>query len=90
MFAAGSFERLPTQERVLWQRVSVFPGSFDLDGALAVTAGEPVPANTLLDVLDELVSKSILNREPTASGPSALLVTFLTPPSRCHSGICST
>ncbi len=58
-----SFELLSELERVLWQRLSVFPGSFDLDAAVAVTAGEPVAAAEVLQVLDGLVSKSIVNRQ---------------------------
>ena len=41
----------------------MFPGGFDVDAAVAVTAGEPVAAEEMLDVLDGLVAKSIVNRQ---------------------------
>jgi non-specific serine/threonine protein kinase len=41
----------------------VFPGSFDLDAAIAVTAVEPLAADDILGVLDALLAKSIVTRE---------------------------
>ncbi|MFD9670065.1 ATP-binding protein [Rhodococcus sp. NPDC059968] len=59
-----SHELCTAPERAVWSRVSVFAGGFELDGAEALCAGEFGP-NELLDVLAELVNKSILILEET-------------------------
>jgi predicted ATPase/DNA-binding CsgD family transcriptional regulator/Tfp pilus assembly protein PilF len=55
------------EERILWQRLSVFPGSFDLSAVESVCVGDPVRADDVLDVLDGLVDKSLISA--TRSGP---------------------
>ncbi|HEY5855506.1 MAG TPA: LuxR C-terminal-related transcriptional regulator [Aldersonia sp.] len=51
-----SYELCSEPERNLWAQLSVFPAGFDLEAAEAVcSVGDPV-----LDLLDRLVSKSIL------------------------------
>jgi predicted ATPase/DNA-binding NarL/FixJ family response regulator len=59
-----SYELLPLPEQAMWQRASVFAGSFDLDAAEAVCAGEGVAAAAVVDLVDQLVAKSILRRSP--------------------------
>jgi predicted ATPase/DNA-binding CsgD family transcriptional regulator len=59
-----SYDLLPAPERAMWQRASVFTGSFDLDAAEAVCAGDGVAAGAILDLVDQLVAKSILRRIP--------------------------
>ncbi|MFC7446522.1 protein kinase domain-containing protein [Rhodococcus daqingensis] len=49
-------------EQLTWARLSVFPGSFDLDAAEHV-CGDTVPTEDLLDTVESLVDKSILVRE---------------------------
>jgi predicted ATPase/DNA-binding NarL/FixJ family response regulator len=59
-----SYELLPPPEQAIWQRASVFAGSFDLDAAEAVCAGDGVAAGAVMDLVDQLVAKSILRRGP--------------------------
>jgi predicted ATPase/DNA-binding CsgD family transcriptional regulator len=47
-------------ERQMWERASVFSGGFDLESAEEVCAGGGIDAPEVLDLLDGLVSKSIL------------------------------
>src|SRR5215475_6633404 len=56
-----SYELLTEAEQAMWRRVSVFAGSFDLDAAEAVCAGEGIAAGSVLDLVDGLVAKSILS-----------------------------
>ncbi|MFZ3556159.1 ATP-binding protein [Streptomyces sp. BH055] len=58
-----SHELCTPQERLLWARLSVFSGSFDLEAAEYVCGGESLPADDVLDVLDELLAQSVLVRE---------------------------
>jgi predicted ATPase/DNA-binding CsgD family transcriptional regulator len=59
---AWSYDLLPPPEQALWRRASVFAGSFDLDAAEAVCAGDGVAAGAVVDLVDQLVAKSILRR----------------------------
>jgi predicted ATPase/DNA-binding NarL/FixJ family response regulator len=56
-----SYDLLPAPEQAMWQRASVFAGSFDLDAAEAVCADD---AGAVVDLVDQLVAKSILRRSP--------------------------
>jgi predicted ATPase len=58
-----SHELCTPAERLLWARISVFAGGFDLDAAEYVCAGDGLPSGEVLDVLSELVAKSIVLRE---------------------------
>lgn len=49
------------QERLLWARASVFRGGFDLESLERVCADADLPPAALLDVLDRLVARSIVN-----------------------------
>jgi predicted ATPase len=57
-------------EQVLWARVSVFAGGFDLQAADAVCAGDGIGPGEVLELVVGLVEKSILVRAPE-SGPRA-------------------
>ncbi|MFC5663209.1 ATP-binding protein [Kitasatospora misakiensis] len=63
-----SHELCTVQERLLWARLSVFAGGFDLDAAEYVCAGEGVDPDELLDLLTELVAKSVVLREDSPFG----------------------
>ncbi|WP_158835309.1 ATP-binding protein [Streptomyces sp. NRRL S-350] len=63
-----SHELCTVQERLLWARLSVFAGSFDLEAADYVCAGEGIEPEDVLDLLDELVAKSVVLREDSAFG----------------------
>ncbi|MGW1954616.1 BTAD domain-containing putative transcriptional regulator [Streptomyces sp. NPDC001920] len=55
-----SYDLCTEQERLLWSRLSVFSGGFDLEAAEAVCAGEGVAREDVLNLLAELVDKSIV------------------------------
>ncbi|MFI9362132.1 ATP-binding protein [Kitasatospora sp. NPDC053057] len=63
-----SHELCTVQERLLWARLSVFAGSFDLEAAEYVCAGGGIEPEDVLDLLDELVAKSVVLREETTFG----------------------
>jgi predicted ATPase len=55
-----SYGLLTEPERVLLRRLSVFAGSASLDAVEASCSGEPVNAGDVLDLLTELISKSMV------------------------------
>jgi non-specific serine/threonine protein kinase len=62
-----SYSLCSAAERLLWARLSVFSGSFDLEAAEAVCEGPGLPASAVLDELDRLVAQSIVLVEPRGS-----------------------
>ncbi|WP_369037793.1 BTAD domain-containing putative transcriptional regulator [Streptomyces adonidis] len=50
-------------ERLLWARLSVFVGGFDLRAAEAVCTGEGIAREDVLDLVDGLVHKSVVTVE---------------------------
>ncbi|MEU8568354.1 AAA family ATPase [Streptomyces pathocidini] len=58
-----SHELCSPRERLLWSRLSVFAGHFDLEAAEYVCSGPELPPEELLDVLAELVEQSVVVRE---------------------------
>jgi predicted ATPase/DNA-binding CsgD family transcriptional regulator len=54
---------LSAHERAVFRRLSVFAGSFSLEAAEAVCAGEPEDAYEVLDVLSSLIDKSLVLME---------------------------
>ncbi|MET9960190.1 AAA family ATPase [Streptomyces sp. NPDC006326] len=63
-----SHELCTARERLLWARLSVFAGPFDLDAAEYVCAGPDLPVDCVLDLVDELLAQSLLVREETSAG----------------------
>ncbi|WP_412078539.1 ATP-binding protein [Streptomyces xanthophaeus] len=63
-----SHELCTPRERLLWARLSVFAGLFDLDAAEYVCAGPDLPVEGVLDLVGELLAQSLLAREETAAG----------------------
>ncbi|MER5929117.1 NB-ARC domain-containing protein [Streptomyces sp. NPDC002054] len=61
-----SHELCAPVERLLWARLSVFAGDFDLAAARAVCAGGPLPAGRVEQVLASLVAKSVVRQSGTA------------------------
>jgi predicted ATPase/DNA-binding CsgD family transcriptional regulator len=57
-----SYQLLSEPERLLWARVSVFAGGFELDAAREVCADDLLPAESLPLLLAALVEKSIVKR----------------------------
>jgi predicted ATPase/DNA-binding NarL/FixJ family response regulator len=54
------------EEQALWSRLTVFPGSFDVEAAEQVCGGEDLPREQVFDLLSGLVEKSVLLTMPTA------------------------
>ncbi len=63
-----SHELCSPAERLLWSRLSVFCGPFDLDAAEYVCGGHGLPAEDVLDVIGELLDQSVLTREESPTG----------------------
>ncbi|WP_427923661.1 ATP-binding protein [Streptomyces sp. cg40] len=63
-----SHELCTPEERLLWARLSVFAGRFDLEAAEYVCGGDGLPSDGVLDVLSELLAQSVVVRELTATG----------------------
>lgn len=55
-----SYDLCTEGERLLWNRLSVFSGGFDLEAAEAVCAGEGIASEDVLDLLAGLVDKSVV------------------------------
>ncbi|GIH90617.1 hypothetical protein Psi01_12470 [Planobispora siamensis] len=72
-----SHELCEPSERLLWARLSVFAGDFELDAARYVCAGENLPAESIMDLVSSLVEKSILLSEGTPSGHRYRLIDTL-------------
>ena len=64
-----SHELCTPQERLLWARLSVFAGGFDLEAAEYVCAGDGLEADAVLELIGELVDKSVLLRMGGATDP---------------------
>ncbi|WP_327261554.1 tetratricopeptide repeat protein [Streptomyces sp. NBC_01232] len=63
-----SHELCTPAERLLWARLSVFAGQFDLDAVEYVCAGPDLPVEDVLDLVGELQAQSLLIREETPAG----------------------
>ncbi|KOU30444.1 ATP-binding protein [Streptomyces sp. WM6368] len=63
-----SHELCTPAQRLLWARLSVFAGQFDLDAVEYVCAGPDLPVEEVLDLVGELVAQSLLVREETPAG----------------------
>ncbi|MFF3459394.1 ATP-binding protein [Streptomyces sp. NPDC002730] len=63
-----SHELCTGQERLLWARLSVFAGQFELEAVEYVCSGPDLPADSVLDVLGELLAQSVISREETSLG----------------------
>ncbi|WP_269854912.1 ATP-binding protein [Streptomyces sp. RPT161] len=57
----------PTQ-RLLWARLSVFAGEFDLDAVEYVCTGSGLPAEEVRDTVAALVAQSVVIRDEAAEG----------------------
>ncbi|HQR57323.1 MAG TPA: tetratricopeptide repeat protein [Burkholderiaceae bacterium] len=59
-----SYDLLPPDEQRLFQRLSVFAGGWTLDAAESVVAGGPIEAGSVMDLLANLVEKSLVMLDP--------------------------
>ncbi len=58
-----SYELCGPAERLLWARLSVFAGGFELDAAESICADHQLAAGQVLDLLAALAGKSVLTAE---------------------------
>ena len=63
-----SYSLLESRERLVFDRLGVFAGSFDAGGATAVVADDSIEAFDVLDALTALVAKSMVVTEDTPDG----------------------
>ncbi|OAH13034.1 ATP-binding protein [Streptomyces jeddahensis] len=63
-----SHELCTPDERLLWARLSVFSGRFDLEAAEYICGGFGLADDAVLDVLGELLAQSVVIREETPAG----------------------
>ncbi|GEB62415.1 ATP-binding protein [Streptomyces gardneri] len=64
-----SHELCTPEERLLWARLSVFAGPFDLEAVEYVCGGPELPPDRILDLLGGLLAQSLVAREDTPAGP---------------------
>jgi predicted ATPase/DNA-binding CsgD family transcriptional regulator len=57
-----SYELCSPAEQLLWERLSIFSGGFDLEAAENVCSGEEISLEEVLNLVASLVNKSILAR----------------------------
>lgn len=67
MCVEWSYDLCSAQEQILWMRLSVFAGTFELDAAESICSGEGLDA--LAELVTSLVDKSILIRDDVDSAP---------------------
>ncbi|MGW2182103.1 ATP-binding protein [Streptomyces sp. NPDC001732] len=63
-----SHELCAPEQRLLWARLSVFAGQFDLESVEYICGGADLPAESVLDVLSGLLAQSVVLREDTEHG----------------------
>jgi predicted ATPase len=63
-----SYDLLPDRERRLFDRLAVFVGGWTLDAAEAVCSDHSLEACELLEILGQLVDKSLVLADATAEG----------------------
>ncbi|MEU3187405.1 NACHT domain-containing protein [Streptomyces sp. NPDC006923] len=63
-----SHELCTPPQRLLWARLSVFAGPFELEAAEYVCGGPELPSESVVDEIAELISQSLLVREETPAG----------------------
>jgi predicted ATPase len=61
-----SYELLPELERTLFSRLGVFAGDWSLEAAEAVGGGDDVEPSAVMDLLGNLVDKSLVVAQPRA------------------------
>ncbi len=63
-----SYQLLTPAEQALLARLAVFAGSFSLEAVEAICSDDALPVEHVLDVLEHLVDRSLVDTEATPSG----------------------
>lgn len=63
-----SYGLLCEREQALFTRLAVFQGGWSLDAAEAVCGFDPIPADSLMDLMASLVDKSLVQTDESAIG----------------------
>ncbi|MGW7679968.1 ATP-binding protein [Kribbella sp. NPDC054772] len=61
-----SYDLCSPTERMLWERLAVFSGGFDLEGVEQVCSGDEIERDDVVDLVAALVNKSIIARAMSA------------------------
>ena len=72
-----SYDLLTETERTLLGRLSIFAGGWTLEAAEAVCAGDDIYSEDVLDLLSQLVSKSLVTIEETSLSENSAVRYFL-------------
>jgi predicted ATPase/DNA-binding CsgD family transcriptional regulator len=72
-----SYELCSKPEQVLWARLSVFVGGFELDALEGICSGGDVADGELVDLIASLVDRSVLGREDHDGAPRYRLLETL-------------
>jgi predicted ATPase/DNA-binding CsgD family transcriptional regulator len=64
-----SYALCSSAEQLLWARLSVFAGSFDLAACESICGGDGLAEKEILDLLDRLVARSVVVCDHGAQGP---------------------
>lgn len=62
-----SYDLLPEDERVVLRRLAVFPGSFTVEAACAVASDARIDEFAVVDLLSQLVARSLVNADTAGS-----------------------
>jgi len=63
-----SYDLLSDQERLLFRRLATFTGSFNLDAAVAVCEIDPLKSGAVLDLLGQLIDRSLVSATGAVRG----------------------
>jgi len=63
-----SYDLLAEDERVVLRRLSVFPGSFTVEAASAVASDDRIDEHAVIDLVSQLVSRSLVIADTSAAG----------------------
>jgi predicted ATPase/DNA-binding CsgD family transcriptional regulator len=66
-----SYDLCSSSEQLLWARLSVFSGGFDLEAAEEVCSGDGIPREEVLNLIASLVNKSIVIRQQATEQATA-------------------
>jgi len=67
---AWSHDLMTQQQQVLFMRLAVFRGGFDLEAAETVCSGAGLDRGQIVDLVDSLVAKSLIRRVESPAGPN--------------------